>query len=97
MNVTRSFPHFIIVIMIFAGTSILPGCANHAAQKVRQTERLVEKEQKKKDKAFQNLKQQHYQMQTDETKKRMKASQKRSNKYHNQRVYKSFWDKHFCR
>jgi cell division protein FtsL len=95
VKISRFTGHILFAAMVFACVLILPGCANHAAQKVRQSERQMEKEKKKKEKEFQNLKKQHYEMQTDETKKRMKASQKRSKKYHNQRVNKSFWEKLF--
>lgn len=95
MKNSRITGRILITAIFFANVLILPGCANHAAQKVRQSERQMKKEKKKKEKEFQNLKKQHYEMQTDETKKRMKSSQKRSKKYHNQRVNKSFWEKLF--
>ncbi len=95
MKISKFTGRILIAAMIFAGISILPGCANHASQKVKQTERQVKKEKKKKDKDFHNLKKQHYQTQSNDTKKRMKSSQKRSKKYHNQRVNKSFWEKLF--
>jgi hypothetical protein len=95
MEIARFSRLFKIATMAFAVIVIFSACANQATLKVKQAERAVEKEQKKKAKEFSDIKKSHYQMQTEETKKRMKATVKNQKKYQRQRNKESLWDKLF--
>lgn len=95
MRITRFIRHFKIATMAFATIAIFSACANQASLKVKQAERAVEKEQKKKAKEFSDIKKSHYLMQTEETQKRMKATKKKQKMYQRQRNRTSFWDKLF--
>jgi len=91
MKIPKIILHFVNGLLIFGALFVFAGCANFKAQKNRQSERSAKKELKRKEKAYAVLKKKHFEMQTEDTKRRIKMSERRLKQYHRHHEKNSFW------